>query len=58
MRKYDPAIAPDPEVWLELDEQERISLVEAHHTAAKIKLPNLTLHAVVHVVVRTRLPKA
>jgi len=27
MLRYDPLEAPDPEEWLELDEQERIDLV-------------------------------
>ena len=54
MDKYDPNIAPEPVDWLELDEQERVSLVEACHKAAKVKPPNLTLHAAVHVVVENQ----
>jgi len=52
---YDPAKAPDPAEWLDMDEQERISLVEAHHRAAKIKLPNVKLHAAFHAAVENQL---
>jgi hypothetical protein len=55
VKNYDPAIAPDPVVWLELDEQERISLAERYHKATKVKLPNLTVHAVVHVIVENQI---
>jgi hypothetical protein len=55
MYNYDPNNAPDPVDWLELDEQERISLVEAYHKAAKVKLPNAKIHAAVHVVVENQL---
>jgi hypothetical protein len=33
------------EAWLELDEQERIALVETYHRVARSKLPNVTAHA-------------
>lgn len=55
MKKYDPKSAPEPLEWLELDEQERISLAEAYHKAAKVKLPNLTLHAAFHVMVENQI---
>ncbi|HBG07531.1 MAG: hypothetical protein A2075_03860 [Geobacteraceae bacterium GWC2_58_44] len=55
MEKYDPTIAPDPVEWLELDEQERVDMAVTYHEAAKIKLPNVTLHAVVHVVVENQI---
>jgi hypothetical protein len=31
MDKYDPSVPPDPQAWLQLDEQERIDLVAAYH---------------------------
>ena len=55
MKHYDPDIAPDPEEWLALDEQERIRLVEAHHRAARIKLPKLTAHACFHAMVENQI---
>ena len=55
MNRYDPEHAPDPEQWLALDEQERILLVEAHHRMARIKLPNLTAHAIFHAVVENQI---
>jgi hypothetical protein len=39
MEEYNPGCAPEPESWLELDEQERIALVETYHRVARIKLP-------------------
>jgi hypothetical protein len=55
MRLYDPEIAPDPEEWLELDEQERIQLVEEHHEAAGIRLPNVTVHAAIQAIVENQI---
>jgi hypothetical protein len=53
---YDPSLAPpDPDEWLELDEQERIFVVERYHRRARIELPNITLHATIHVAVENQL---
>ena len=55
MDTYSPKKAPDPEVWLELDEQERIALIEDYHEAKGIDLPNITLHAAIHAIVENQL---
>lgn len=55
MKRYDPARAPDAGEWLALDEQERIALVAAHHRRTRAKLPNLQLHAAIHVVVENQI---
>jgi hypothetical protein len=55
MEAYNPESAPEPGSWLELDEQERIVLVEAWHRAAHIKLPNVTAHAALHIVVENQI---
>src|SRR6266702_762743 len=55
MEAYNPENAPEPGSWLELDEQERIVLVEAWHRAAHIKLPNVTAHAALHIVVENQI---
>lgn len=55
MNSYDPNNAPDPEVWLALDEQIRITLVEEHHRLARIKLPSLAAHAVFHSIVENQI---
>jgi hypothetical protein len=55
MKSYDPDISPTPTEWLRADEGERIELVSAYHRRKKIKLPNLQLHAVVHVVVENQI---
>jgi hypothetical protein len=53
--RYDPSQTPDPTEWLELDEQERVLLVEEYHRHARIELPSVILHATIHVVVENQL---
>ncbi len=55
MNRYDPDTVPEPAQWLALDEQERIRLAEQYHRAARIKLPDLRAHAVLHAVVENQL---
>ena len=55
MCKYDPETAPDPSAWLELDEQERTQLVEAYHRKARVKLPGMALHAMIHTIVENQI---
>ena len=55
MNRYDPSQTPDPTEWLELDEQERVVLVERNHRRAHVELPDITLHATIHVVVENQL---
>src|SRR5437660_10218640 len=52
--RYDPLEAPDPQEWLALYEQERISLVDDYHRQARIRLPNAQAHAVVHAIVENQ----
>ena len=37
MEAYNPEHMSEPESWLELDEQERILLIETYHRVARIK---------------------
>jgi hypothetical protein len=55
MKRYDPDTAPDPVEWLALDEQVRIDLAERYHRAARIKLPNVALHALFHSIVENQI---
>jgi hypothetical protein len=55
MEAYNSERGPEPESWLELDEQERILLIETWHRVARIKLPNLTAHAALHVIVENQM---
>ena len=48
---YDPEKGPDMDSWRDANELERLSVVEEYHLIAGIELPNLTLHAAMHVVV-------
>ncbi len=52
--KYDPLTPPDPREWLDLDEMERIIIVEEYHNRKKIDLPNAQLHATFHVIVENQ----
>jgi hypothetical protein len=58
IERYDPLVAPDPASWLATDEQERISLVTDYHGRARVKLPNIRVHAVIHVVVENQIALA
>jgi hypothetical protein len=55
MDRYDPLVPPDPEEWSSLGEGEQINLVEDYHRRARIRLPNLTVHAVIHAVVESQI---
>jgi hypothetical protein len=55
MHRYDPLQAPDPKEWNELDEQERMRLVEQYHRRARIPLPNAKVHAVIHAVIESQI---
>jgi hypothetical protein len=54
MECYDPLEPPPPEEWLDTDEAERLSLVEDYHRRARIRLPNVRVHATFHVVVENQ----
>jgi hypothetical protein len=51
---YDPDRKLDVEAWLDLDEDERMSLVIDYHRRARIKLPNAKVHAIVHTIVENQ----
>lgn len=54
METYDPLIAPNPEEWLSLDEQERLILITDHHRNADVELPEEQLHAISHNIVENQ----
>lgn len=52
---YDPEVAPEPEVWLALDEAERCRRVEAWHRAGGEPLPeDLGVHVVLQTTVENQ----
>jgi len=55
VNRYDPEYSPNPEQWLALDEQVRVDLAEEHHRIARIKLPNLKVHAALHAIVENQI---
>lgn len=54
MQQYDPEQTPNAVEWLALDEQERIALAEAYHRKARVKAPNIKMHAIIHAVVENQ----
>jgi hypothetical protein len=52
---YDPAIKPDAEEWLALDDADRISLVLQYHKTNRIKVPKKKAHASIHAIVENQL---
>jgi hypothetical protein len=42
------------DAWLALDESERMRSVERYHRRQRIRLPNETIHAVIHVIVENQ----
>jgi len=55
---YDAERNPDAELWLTLDESERLDVVLAHHQAlgnAHANLANPQAHAAMHVVIENQL---
>ncbi len=52
---YDPEVTPDSKKWLALPEIERIRLTQKYHEVARIKLPNVKIHAALHAVVENQI---
>jgi hypothetical protein len=57
MDSYNPEHAPVGNEWLEIDEDERLMLVEQYHRAARIRLPKSArrVHATMHTIVENQL---
>ena len=55
MEQYDPDRDLAADEWLDLDEQERMMLVEDYHRRYRIRMPNVEAHAVVHAIVENQL---
>jgi hypothetical protein len=55
LTRYDPLLAPDPEAWNALDEQEQIDLVMEYHRRARIRVPRAKAHAAIHVMVENQI---
>ena len=55
MREFDRERTPDPQQWLALDEQLRISLVEHFHRASRIDALKVKAHGALHAIVENRI---
>jgi len=58
MEEYDPDRDLVADEWLDLDEQERMILVEDYHRRHRIGVTNAQVHAVVHAIVENQLALA
>ena len=52
--QYDPHDHINAGAWVALDESERMQLVTRYHRRQRIRLPNETIHAVIHVIVENQ----
>lgn len=53
--RYDANKAPDPEAWLELDEQERIDLAIKYHRRYHLPMgESPQMHGIAHVIVENQ----
>lgn len=57
MTLYDPDRAPDPEVWISLDEAEKLNLIVEYHRNSGQEEPEggWELHATLHSVVENQI---
>jgi hypothetical protein len=55
MDTYDPLYPPDPQMWLDLDEGERLDLVSKYHESTGAEIPSIPAHAAIHVIVENQL---
>lgn len=53
--RYDAEIAPNPTLWLSLDERERMRLVSDAHLNVQFNPGAETLHSTLHVIVENQL---
>lgn len=53
--RYDPHKHINSDAWLALDESERAQLVVQYHRQQRIRLPNKTVHALIHVIVENQI---
>jgi len=54
-KTYNPLQAPEPAEWLALDEGERLNLVEEYHRNEQTELPDMRLHASIHLVIENQI---
>ena len=52
--RYNPHQHIISDAWIALDESERMRLVARYHRRQRIRLPNETIHAAVHVIVENQ----
>ena len=53
--EYDAQMMPSSAEWLALEEDERLAQIVEYHEDIGAELPNLNLHAAIHVVVENQI---
>ena len=51
---YDPEVEPEPKLWLEAEESERVDAVLDYCEANEADLPDVNIHAHIHMAVETQ----
>ena len=54
MDSYDPNVAPAPDEWNELDEDEQLMLVRQYHEDEGIDIPGFEIHVALHVAIENQ----
>ncbi|MDF1751509.1 MAG: SEC-C metal-binding domain-containing protein [Verrucomicrobiales bacterium] len=55
MKRYDPQIAPDPEVWKRLDEGQKLTLVKEFVRRNETQIEGQSEHAAIHTIVENQI---
>jgi hypothetical protein len=56
MLQYEPPEHINSDAWFALDESERMHLVRRYHRRLRIRFPDETIHAAVHLIVENQVP--
>ncbi|HEX6746485.1 MAG TPA: hypothetical protein VF092_04155 [Longimicrobium sp.] len=54
LTRYDPDRAPEPTRWLATPEDQRLEIIRRFHRKAGIRIPNMTVHVVLHSIVENQ----
>ena len=55
MNAYDSERLPDFREWLDLEDEQRVERVVSFHQGSGVEIPNVRLHAAIHVVVENQI---
>lgn len=53
--KYNPDKPVNPKLWLAADEVSRQAAVVEYHRRARVKMPNVHIHATIHTIIENQI---